>query len=346
MRNLDPAHYGARNYQEAIATGDDTAAVHIVGQMLTDGSEPVALLTNAIAAAQRANGIRWQLGEWTVAEEHAATAIAVSSTKLILMHVRRTPITRGPVLVACAEREWHALPAMIIHTALRAKGWDSTLLGASTSPMRLSQYLQDIGPEALAVSCSMLGALPTTRRFIEASTAAGVPVIVGGAAFGQDDFRATSLGATAWARDAHDAITAMLRLPLVVPPAPPLPAGRSGEQVSLELDHRDLVDALRGRWSPIIRVPFSDQQTSPPIVVDAAEDALNQVLHAISAALLTGDPRPISETFAWIGELMGTRGVDAGHIRALGPHLLVTLQGYPQAQQLIAHHMESGSISS
>ena len=156
----------------------------LVETMLTAGAEPVAVLTDVIAAAQRAVGARWQRGEWTIAQEHAATAMAVAATKTVTQQVRRRPATRGRIVVACAEREWHALPAMIIDCALRAHGWDTTLLGASTSPRRLNQYLQDLGPAAIAVSCSMLGALPATRRFIEASTTAGVPVVVGGAAFG------------------------------------------------------------------------------------------------------------------------------------------------------------------
>jgi hypothetical protein len=56
---------------------------------------------------------------------------------------------------------------VIIDCALRAHGWDTTLLGASTNPMRLNQYLQDLGPEAVAVSCSVLGSLPTCQVLCE-----------------------------------------------------------------------------------------------------------------------------------------------------------------------------------
>jgi methanogenic corrinoid protein MtbC1 len=332
---------GVQTYEDAVLAADDAAAIAVVEEMLHAGAEPVSLITNVIAAAQRANGIRWQRGECTVAEEHAATAMAVASTKVVLKHVRRTPVTRGPVLVACAEREWHALPAMMVHVALRADGWDSTLLGASTSPMRLSQHLQDIGPDAVAVSCSMLGAMPTTRRFIEATTAAGVPVIVGGAAFGVDVLRAEALGATAWARDARGAVAAMHDLPMVVSPAAPLAAERAGEQAALELDHRDLVEALRQRWSPIARASAWGEQTAPS-ALDAAEDVLNQILHAVSAALLTGDPRPVPDTFTWIGELMQGRGVDVAQVHELGQLLVDTLRDYPQARALVEQHYESG----
>lgn len=335
----EPSVDGLDRYADALAARDTAAMIALIEQMLAAGAEPVSLLTDVIAAAQRANGTRWQLGEWTVAEEHAATAMAISSTKVILMYVRRMPVTRGPVLVACAEREWHALPAMMIHTALRANGWDSTLLGASTSPMRLNQYLQDVGPEAVAVSCSMLGALSTSRRFIEASTASGVPVVVGGAAFGPDDVRARALGATAWARDAHGAVAAMHGLPVVVSPTPPLPAGRAAEQAALELDHRDLVEVLRGKWAPA-HAPSAHE--APSQVARDADEVLNLTLYAVSAALLTGDPRPVPDTFAWVADLMRARGVDAAQIRELGRLLAVTLRGYPQARGLVEQHVESG----
>jgi MerR family transcriptional regulator, light-induced transcriptional regulator len=339
VRTLDSAPDGATGYEDAVAAGDEATAIALIEQMLTAGTDPVQVLTNVIAAAQRANGIRWLRGECTVAEEHAATAMAVSSTKVVLRHVRRTPATRGPVLVACAEREWHALPAMMIHAALRVHGWDSTLLGASTSPMRLSQHLQDVGPEAVAVSCSMLGALPTTRRFIEASTATGVPVMVGGAAFGPDDVRARALGATAWARDAHGAVAVMHGLPLVVSPAPPLPSDMAGEQSALELDHRDLVESLRQRWSPTAGLHSSGKRPSQG-VLDVADDVLHQTLHAVSAALLTGDPRPVPDTFAWVGELLRSRGAEAAQVDELGRQLVATLREYPQARELVEQHCE------
>lgn len=337
----DPTHDGLLRYEEALAARDTVATVALIEQMLAGGAEPVLLLTNVIAASQRANGIRWQRGEWTVAEEHAATAMAMAATKVILFHARRTPTTRGPILVACAEREWHALPALMINCALRAHGWDTTLLGASTSPMRLNQHLQDIGPDAVAVSCSMLGALPTTRRFIEASTAAGVPVVVGGAAFGRDDVRARALGATAWASDAHGAVTAVQALPVVVSPAPPIPEARAGEQATLEWEHRNLVTSLREQWIRTSGVDASVVAT-PHGEMDVTEDVLNQIVHAVSAALLTDDPRPVSETSSWIAEVLRTRGIDGAQIRDLGRLLVSTLADYPLARELVELHFDSG----
>lgn len=337
MRRLDERRNPLRDYDAAFTSGDTETVTSIVEGLLVDGAEPVAVLTDVVAAAQREVGRRWQRGEFTVAQEHAATATAVSATRVVANHVRQVPVTRGSVLVACAEREWHALPAMMIECALRAHGWDTTLLGASTNPLRLNQYLNDLGPDAVAVSCSVLGSLPTCRRFIEATTASGTPILVGGPAFGGDDLRAVALGATAWARDAHGAIVAMDGLPAVVAPAAPLPGERTAEQAALESDHRRLVARLRERWTLVAAATTPDADCLNS-VIDVADDVLHQTLHAVEAALLTGDDRVLPETAWWIDDLLRSRGAEPRMMDELVEILSAAMRDYPVAASLLATH--------
>jgi MerR family transcriptional regulator, light-induced transcriptional regulator len=337
MRRLGGRRNTLEAYDAALASGDTETVKSLVGDMLDEGMDPVSVLTDVVAAAQREVGRRWQLGEFTVAQEHAATATAISATKVVARHVQRMPVTRGKVLVACAEREWHALPAMMIECALRAHGWDTTLLGASTTPLRLNQYLQDLGPDAVAVSCSVLGSLPTCRRFIEATTASGTPILVGGPAFGGDDVRAVALGATAWARDAHGAVAAMDGLPAVVAPVEPLPAEWTAEQSALESDHRRLVARLRERWSLVAAATTPDADCLNS-VIDVADDVLHQILHAVEAALLTGDDRVLAETAWWIDDLLRTRGADPIMMDELVEILTAEMRDYPLAATLLATH--------
>ena len=313
-------------FQDAVAKVDVTNALGVVDAALADGADPIALLTQVVGPAQRVVGDKWQRGEWSVADEHAATAVAMSATETIARAVRRTPVVRGRVVVACAEREWHALAAMMIDCALRSDGWETTLLGASTPALRLSQYLQDLGPDAVAVSCSVLGSLPTTRRFIEASRAAGIPVLVGGPAFGTDDLRATSLGATAWAADAAHAIEVIRTMPAVVPRAEPLPAAAAAEQAALELAHAALIADLTSRW------PGPECDLDPDLV----KDSIEQLLHAVWAALLTTDPRPISQTAGWVTALLEFRRLPPALATSLRDELTRALRDYPLASFLFA----------
>ena len=157
----------------------------------------------------------------------------------------------------------------------------------------------------------------------------GTCVVVGGPALGYDDVRAKALGATAWAPDAQGAVTAMATVPDVVAPAPPLPAAPADEQADLEHDHRRIVATLRTGWS----------LTSGPLAVpQIAADVLNQLLHAVSAVLLTGDPRPVTETAYWIVDLMATRGIDVAVVDELRTRAVVALADYPLARDIVATH--------
>ncbi|UJW36169.1 cobalamin B12-binding domain-containing protein [Saccharothrix sp. AJ9571] len=330
----------ADRFDRALEAVDTPAATALIGELLDRGEDPVAVLVEVIAAAQRSVGLRWQRGEWPVAREHAATGVSAAAVEVVARHVRRVPVTRGRVVVACAEREWHALPAMLIGHALRANGWDVTLLGASTTTARLNRYLHDLGPDAAAVSCSVLGALPAGRRFIEAATAAGIPVLAGGSAFGPDPVRALALGATAWAPGAHSAIDAIAKLPAVVPAAPPLPAAPAAEQAELELAHRRLVAGLRTTWTLA-----ADVLADAPVSLQAvAKDVLDQALHAVSAALLTGDQRPIPETAAWLADLLAARGAGVHPVAELGELLAAGLADFPLARELVVAHWAGGLV--
>ncbi|MGV0836354.1 cobalamin B12-binding domain-containing protein [Mycolicibacterium thermoresistibile] len=336
MRRLAALRVGLQDYDEALAADDRAAIIGLVERLLDDGLAPLDILTGVVAPAQRAIGERWQRGEWSVAQEHAATAMAMVTTETIVGRLAGTPVTAGHVIVTCAEREWHWLPAAIISCALRADGWRTTQLGPATSPLRLSQYLQNHGPDAVAVSCSVLGALPTTRRFIEAATAAGVPVIVGGAAFGSDNFRAVALGATAWAPDAGAACDIAAALPTVVPAAPALPRQPAAEQRAVESDQPRLVERIQRQWTVTANSAVDPAETSLRTV---AREALPQPLHAVSAALLTGDVRPLSETAAWLADLLTSRGVDAGPaVDELATVLSAALVDHPLSVDLVRRH--------
>ncbi|WP_431239545.1 cobalamin B12-binding domain-containing protein [Mycolicibacterium aichiense] len=327
MRELTPL----ADYQHALASRNRAQATGVVTQLLTDGVDPVTILTDVIATSQREVGMRWQRAEWTVADEHAATAISVAATGAVAEYVNAIPLRGRSVLVACAEREFHELPAMIIGCALRAHGWETTVLGAATSPMRLSQHLVDHGHDAVAISCSVLGALPTTRRFIEAATAAGVPTLVGGPAFGYDDVRARALGATAWAPSAHAAVAAMEGLPTVSGVLPEISPAASAEQAQLDLHHRRIVEFLSERWS-------LTRESQNTVFANLTRDILNQALHALSAALLTGDPRPIAETAWWIDDVLQARSADPASVAELANLLADSLDDYPLARDLVRAH--------
>lgn len=315
-------------FDAAVARADEPAALAVVEHLLARGLDPVAVMVDVIAPVQERVGRRWQSGEWSVAQEHAATSVAVSALESVGRATRTSEGGRGRVVVACAEREWHAVPAMIVAGALRRQGWETLLLGASTPATRLRRYLIDLGPDVTAVSCSVAAGLPHARGFIEASTTAGIPVLAGGAAFGPDERRARTLGATAWAGDARGAAEAISTLPSVVPAAPPLPLEITRAVTALRRAHPSIVEqALRATGS----------DGDPLHEEDPMREVLDQAVHAVIAAVLTSDARLLGETAAWASDVLQARGFDAadGPVRQA---LLHGLTGYTSAQRMVEQH--------
>jgi methanogenic corrinoid protein MtbC1 len=327
---------GVEEFAEAVARMDVAAGRAVITRLLADGADPIGVIDQVIVPSQREVGLRWQRAEWSVAQQHAATEVAMAAAEVVRQRLPPLSLRHGHVLLACAEREWHGLPVSLIALAIRAAGWETTVLGAGVSPLRLGRYLHELGPDATAISCSVLASLPTTRRFIEASSAAGVPTLVGGAAFGSDARRADALGASAWASSARGAVHALQGLPLVVPPVPMLSRELTTELAALREQHPNMLLEIGARWQPFGRqAPETRLPDSP---AEVARDCIDQSLHAVAAALLTDDESVLVETRDWVVALLSARGVPRSDECAaeLAELLATKLREYPRADALLS----------
>lgn len=195
-----------REFFAALADMDEYRATDIVHRAADGGLTRQQVLLEVIAPAQERVGEEWAAGRFTVAREHAATAISDRAiAALARLSDPAVRGTRGRVTVACVDGEWHALPARLVAETLELRGWHVDFLGAHVPTPHLIAHLHATGPDAVALSCSLATRLPSAHATITACQAAGVPVLVGGAAFGTDGRFAKLLGADAWAPDADSA---------------------------------------------------------------------------------------------------------------------------------------------
>lgn len=313
---------------------DPAGATRHALDLIDGGADPVDVLLDVVARAQEQVGRRWAEGAWTVAHEHAATAISESVAVAVGARIPVPAAPLGHVILACAEREWHGLPARLVGYALQAAGWRTTFLGASTSARQFARFLDDVDADAVAISCSVAASLPAARRLIDAAREAGLPVLVGGGAFGSDDTRARALGASGWAGNARDAATVLAglldpalptgpgsrpgRLDPALPAGPETQSGLAGRHAGGD-EHAEMVvrfaefraDARR-RWLDALGRPVDDDDA-----YTLTDDALDHALHALSAALLTDDPRLLREASDWLTALFAARGEPVGAIPSL-----------------------------
>ena len=64
------------HYLHLVGDGDEYGAVDMVTELLDDGVAPQRIMVGLIAPTQRRVGELWAANEWSVAREHAATAIS------------------------------------------------------------------------------------------------------------------------------------------------------------------------------------------------------------------------------------------------------------------------------
>jgi methanogenic corrinoid protein MtbC1 len=323
-------------FLEHLGRRDRGAALDVVRRLRAGGSDLDALVSGVLGPAQRRVGELWEADEWDVAQEHAATAIVDASLADCELALE-APSARGQVVVACAEGEWHALPARMLAAQLQARSWSVTFLGASVPAAHLGRLLDATRPVALAVSCTVSRSLPGAGRSIAAAHDHGIPAVVGGAGFGGDDRRARALGADAWLRTA------------------------------------DQADALLDSWSrsrPKLRAPSTDPaalalravrsdvataatQALAALRDDAQDDeagtlqALHELLGFVEAAVLTRDERVLLEYLGSLRSILHARHQPAGVV----PLILAAVRAalppeHAGARALLARHAASAPAGS
>jgi methanogenic corrinoid protein MtbC1 len=181
---------------------DIYAGAAMVERLLDAGECVAVVVEEVLRPAQIEVGRRWQINDWSVADEHAASAVTETAL-MVAAGVRTHHIgsARGTLVLACAPGEWHTIPLRMASEVLAEARFDCHFLGGSVPPSHLRSYLEKVRPTALALTCSSPMSLEGAADSIVVAHAAGVPVLVGGRGFGIDGHRASMIGADGWTDD-------------------------------------------------------------------------------------------------------------------------------------------------
>jgi methanogenic corrinoid protein MtbC1 len=293
----------------------------------------IGLVQGLLAPAQAEVGRRWEANQWSVADEHAATAISDAVLGALTWRIEAAE-DQGHVVVTCAEGEWHALPARMAAEVLRLHNWQVTFLGPSTPADHLRRFLAELGAVGVVISCSVPIFLGGAQRLVQAAQSTGVPALVGGRAFGPDDLRARRLGADGWAPDAGAAAHLLAGWRQQPPQVARRPASAiDRESLELEAARAQLVEAAMNelflRFSPL--AGYSQAQLA------RTREDLGYILQFLQAALLTDDPRIFLDEFLpWLTRVLTSRGLPADVVPIGLEALGAALDGYPRGQELTA----------
>lgn len=328
----------AERLWEAVAAVDEHAATELVLRMLDEGISAESVLLDVIAVVQGRVGEEWAGNRLSVAQEHAATAINDRAVTAVSLHPSaRTAVTRGRITVACVDGEWHALPARLLAEVLKLRGWRVDYLGAQVPTPHLISHLHNTRADAVALSSSIATRLPTAHAVITACQAVGVPVIVGGAAFGPEGRYARLLGADAWAPDARAAAERLISSPLPLP----LPDHQQFDDLPHLADQEYTMVTRTG--ATLVQTVFAALQDSFPAMRDyddaqrerTAED-LAHIVEFLSTALYLDDDELFTWFTTWTARILQSRGVPAHSLLPALDLLARELKDFPRAVRMLA----------
>jgi methanogenic corrinoid protein MtbC1 len=322
----------------ALADMDEYLATDLVERAVDLGLSPQQVLLQVIAPAQAKVGEEWAAGRFTVAHEHAATAISDRAIATLARRATHAPGTRGRVTVACVDGEWHALPARLVAETLKLRGWRVDFLGAHVPTPHLIAHLHATGPDAVALSCSLATRLPTAHATITACQAAGIPVLVGGAAFGPDGRYARLLGADAWAPDADSAVARLeeqqattLAHPELGDPFTTLPHLVDQEYTLLSRSRRQIV----GQTVAGLRERLPGLSGSTDRQLEHTREDVGHIVDFLIAALYVDQAPILADFLVWTSDLLDARDVPARSLLTALDAIADQLRDFPRTLAII-----------
>lgn len=283
----------------ALADADSGLAYRLVLDLMADGVPMATVIDEVLAPIQREAGQRWEDGEVSISEEHAATA-AIETLVAMLAGAFEQPVDADLVVVACAEGETHTLPARMAAALLAYEGYHTVFLGTSVPAEDLAEYLQAADASALVVSCTRAANLLGARACVAAAHRAGVPVVVGGRAFGDDDQIATRIGA-----DAH--VARLPHLLEVLASWDPDPVASEGIALQVPAE----VDALVGERASVaasLRAAVAQAPIADPVSSKVLEQSAEELVDTLAASRYLDDARVLAAHARWVSGLAGRRG--------------------------------------
>jgi methanogenic corrinoid protein MtbC1 len=307
------------------------AAARLITDLAEGGATIGALVREVLRPAQIEVGKRWQANEWSVADEHAATAVTEAALMAATaLRVSGNVKEAGIVVLACAPGEWHTVPLRMVAGVLEESGRSCHFLGPSVPPAHLQAYLEKTSPDALILSCSSPLTLGSAVEAIAAAHSAGVRVLAGGRGFGPDNHRASLAAADGWADDpttAADTLAAWGRHPAVAPSQSDL---RATDELSEErlLDIRRTVRSTLTLELPPFRTYTTEQWAR------TAED-VDLIIRFATTAVSFRDDRIFADFAAWLADVLAARDV---------PTTLLEATLHAIADALGSTHPEMGAL--
>ena len=197
----------------AILDGDHKTAVACTQQAISEGAEPMDLITNQMIPAMGEVGRRFECEEYYVPElllSARAMKGALALLRPLLAASGTQPVAR--VIIGTVKGDLHDIGKNLVSSMLEGGGFEVVDLGTDVTPEMFIDAIQKHQANIIALSALLTVTMPMMKNTIDALKKASlrerVKVMVGGApvtreyanSIGADGYSESATGAVALAR--------------------------------------------------------------------------------------------------------------------------------------------------
>jgi MerR family transcriptional regulator, light-induced transcriptional regulator len=211
-----PLHDVCHSYVDGLRRGDRRAALGAIKAAIKGGAPVQEIYLHVLGPAMYEVGRLWETHQFTVAEEHLATAITQSVMAQLQGGAGVKASNGRTVVAASVGGELHDLGIRMVADFFEMDGWDVYYLGGDVPSESIISMAGARSADLLALSITLSAHLPGLRELIaevrRAPIGERIKVMVGGQPLLSSQATAASLGADFIAQDAREAIAGARRI--------------------------------------------------------------------------------------------------------------------------------------
>jgi len=200
----------ARNYLEALLSGDRHRASRLILDSVQKGVSIKDIYTQVFQRSQRELGRLWQTNQISVAQEHFCTAATQMVMSQLYPYIFTGERKERRLVAACVGGELHEVGARMVADFFEMGGWDTYFLGANMPTEGIIKTVAERQADVLALSATMTFHIGKVTDIIASLRASGASprtrILVGGSPFNLSPELWMRVGADGYASDANTAV--------------------------------------------------------------------------------------------------------------------------------------------
>lgn len=154
-------------FESSLLQGDHKSASLIIDEALKKGFNLIEIEVLLIEPAMYEIGCMWQQNQVSIAQEHLATATALTLMAHYFTQASLKPLNGKKAILACVETNEHMLGLNMISDALQMNGWEVQFLGANTPTKSFVEHVIQNKTNIVGLSISFSYQLMAAREIIQ-----------------------------------------------------------------------------------------------------------------------------------------------------------------------------------